>query len=44
MQFKQAQVDGAADVDALAALFTRTETDGVVIRPLGELPTDPNEE
>ena len=38
----QAQVDGAADVDALAALFTRTETDGVISRPLGEWPTDPN--
>jgi len=40
----QAQVDGAADVDALAALFTYTETDGVVSRPLGEWPTDPNKE
>ena len=40
----QAQVDGAADVDALAALFTRTETDGVISRPLGEWPTDPNKE
>ena len=40
----QAQVDGAADVDALVALFTRTETDGVISRPLGEWPTDPNEE
>ena len=40
----QAQVDGAADVDALAALFTRTETDGVISRPLGEWPTDPNAE
>ena len=40
----QAQVDGAADVDALAALFTRTETDGVISRPLGDWPTDPNEE
>ena len=38
----QAQVDGAADVDALAALFTRTETDGVISRPLGEWPTDPS--
>ena len=38
----QAQVDGAADVDALAALFTHTETDGVTSRPLGEWPTDPN--
>ena len=40
----QAQVDGAADVDALAALFTRTTTDGVTSRPLGEWPTDPNAE
>ena len=40
----QAQVDGAADVDALAALFTRTTTDGVQSKPLGEWPTDPNEE
>jgi len=40
----QAQIDGAADVDALAALFTHTETDGVVSRPLGEWPTDPNAE
>ena len=40
----QAQVDGAADVDALAALFTNTTTDGVTSRPLGEWPTDPNEE
>ena len=40
----QTQVDGAADVDALAALFTRTETDGVVSRPLGEWPTDPDAE
>jgi len=38
----QAQVDGAADVDALAALFTYTTTDGVTSRPLGEWPTDPN--
>ena len=38
----QAQVDGAADVDALAALFTHTITDGVQSRPLGEWPTDPN--
>ena len=38
----QAQVDGAADVDALAALFTHTRTDGVTSRPLGEWPTDPN--
>ena len=40
----QAQVDGAADVDALAALFTYTRTDGVISRPLGEWPTDPNAE
>ena len=40
----QAQVDGAADVDALAALYAYTETDGVTSRPLGEWPTDPNEE
>ena len=40
----QAQVDGAADVDALAALFTHTTTDGVTSRPLGEWPTDPNAE
>ena len=38
----QAQIDGAADVDALAALFTYTRTDGVTSRPLGEWPTDPN--
>ena len=40
----QTQIDGAANVDALAALFTYTETDGVVSRPLGEWPTDSNEE
>ena len=40
----QAQIDGAADVDALAALFTHTTTDGVTSRPLGEWPTDPNAE
>lgn len=40
----QAQVDGAADVDALAALFTHTKTDGVISRPLGEWPIDPNAE
>ena len=40
----QAQVDGAADVDALAALFTYTITDGVQSRPLGEWPDDPNGE
>ena len=40
----QAQVDGAADVDALAALFTYTITDGVQSKPLGEWPTDPSAE
>ena len=40
----QAQVDGTADVDALAALFTYTITDGVQSKPLGEWPTDPNAE
>ena len=40
----QTQVDGAANVDALAALFTRTKTDGVISRPLGEWPIDPNAE
>ena len=39
----QAQIDGAANVDALAALFAYTTTDGVTSRPLGEWPTDPNE-
>ena len=39
----QTQVDGAANVDALAALFAYTTTDGVTSRPLGEWPTDPNE-
>jgi len=34
----QTQVDNAADVDALAALFTYTTTDGVTSRPLGEFP------
>ena len=34
----QDQIDGASDVDALATLFTYTETDGVVSRPLGEFP------
>ena len=39
----QAQVDGAADVDALATLFTYTDQgDGSVARPLGEFPDDPN--
>ena len=36
----QTQIDNASDVDALAALFTYTETG----RPLGEWPTDPNKE
>jgi len=44
----QAQVDGAADVDALAALYayvnTGTEENPVMEKPLGEWPTDPNEE
>ena len=40
----QTQVDGAANVDALAALFTYTTTDGVQSRPLGEWPDDPNAE
>ena len=40
----QTQVDGAANVDALAALFTYTKTDGVTSRPLGEWPDDPNAE
>ena len=34
----QDQIDGASDVDALATLFTYTETDGVTSRPLGEFP------
>jgi hypothetical protein len=34
----QTQIDGAANVDALATLFTYTETDGVQSRPLGEFP------
>ena len=40
----QAQIDGAANVDALAALFEYTVTDGVSSRPLGEWPPDPNAE
>ena len=40
----QTQIDGAANVDALAALFTYTITDGVSSRPLGEFPDDPNAE
>ena len=39
----QVQIDAAANVDALAALFAYTTTDGVTSRPLGEWPTDPNE-
>ena len=31
----QTQIDNASDVDALAALFTYTTTDGVTSRPLG---------
>ncbi len=42
----QAQVDGAVDVDALAALYayvnTGTEENPVMEKPLGEWPTDPN--
>ena len=35
----QTQIDGAANVDALAALFTYTkQEDGSVTRPLGEFP------
>ena len=34
----QTQIDNAADVDALAALFKYTTTDGVTSRPLGEFP------
>ena len=34
----QTQIDNASDVDALATLFTYTETDGVRSRPLGEFP------
>ena len=40
----QTQIDGAANVDALATLFTYTKTDGVTSRPLGEWPDDPNAE
>ena len=40
----QTQVDGAANVDALVALYTYTTTDDVTSRPLGEWPTDPNAE
>ena len=35
----QTQIDNAADVDALAALFAYTLKDGVSSRPLGEFPT-----
>ena len=34
----QTQIDNAANVDALAALFKYTTTDGVTSRPLGEFP------
>ena len=34
----QTQIDNAANVDALAALFAYTTTDGVTSRPLGEFP------
>ena len=34
----QTQIDNAANVDALSALFTYTITDGVRSRPLGEFP------
>ena len=34
----QTQIDNAANVDALKALFTYTTTDGVTSRPLGEFP------
>ena len=34
----QTQIDNASDVDALAALFNYTTTDGVTSRPLGEFP------
>ena len=40
----QAQIDCAANVDALEALYAYTETDGVRSRPLGEWPVDPNGE
>ena len=44
----QTQIDGAANVDALAALFayvnTGTEENPVMERPLGEWPDDPNAE
>ena len=34
----QTQIDNASDVDALAALFTYTTTDGVTSRTIGEFP------
>ena len=34
----QTQIDNASDINALAALFTYTTTDGVTSRPLGEFP------
>jgi len=34
----QTQIDNAANIDALKALFTYTTTDGVTSRPLGEFP------
>ena len=34
----QTQITNAANVDALAALFTYTTTDGVTSRPLGQFP------
>jgi len=34
----QTQITNAANVDALASLFTYTTTDGVTSRPLGEFP------
>ena len=37
---KVADVTRAANVDALAALFTYTTTDGVTSRPLGEFPVN----
>ena len=36
----QTQIDNAANVDALATLFTYTTTDGVTSRPLGEFPDE----
>lgn len=34
------QIDNASDVDALKTLYTYTETDGVVSRPLAEFPEE----